>query len=41
MAADFEHVGGPEGGSGQVVPGDGEGVVDAVVLVFVFDWVCG
>lgn len=37
VAADFEHVSGPEGGSGQIVPGDGDGVVDAVV--FFFDWV--
>ena len=45
VGADFEDVGGPEGGDGKVVPGYGDGVVEVVrfavgfVFVFGFDWV--
>lgn len=37
VAADFEDVGGPEEGVGEVVAGDCDDVVQVVVLVF--DWV--
>lgn len=37
VPADFEDVGGPEGGVGEVVPGDDDGVVHAAI--FVADWV--
>ncbi len=39
VAAELEDVRGPEGGVGEVVAGDGDGVVEAVA-VFV-DWVGG